>query len=153
MAEFVVPEVETEYIDVSDLERYYTRSKVLEIAHSEDDSEEYDGHKLQDAIQAAEESLNEHCRRRYVVPLSKVSPRIRQILCYMAYKNLYDESFELPVSVQENNSIALEYLDKIADDIVRLDADLAEDGHKKVYGIYSNTEDVEGNARKFSEEF
>ena len=147
------------YIDIEDLEAQYTSEKIMNIAMlvtdeaEEEAEEEYDEVKIAHAIDAAEETFEEYARRRYTLPLTNVSARVKQILCYLAYKYLFDEGMNLPESVLQNADEARDYLEKISRDVVRLDAERSTPSHNMVYGMRSNTTGVESNYDQFKEVF
>lgn len=102
------------YITEGELTEYYTEIRILAVASQQLDPDEIDSEKMERAIGSAEALVNDYLRGRYTVPVT-ASERIKQICFYLSYKNLCDESYEIPISVMDNYKQAIKWLEEIRD--------------------------------------
>jgi len=79
--------------------------------------------RIDEAVAAADGTIDAYCQSRYVIPLSPVPPKIRQISVDIAVYNLYSrKTLSMPEIRTERNKESLRFLEKVADGKIRLGA-------------------------------
>ncbi|MCK9195443.1 MAG: DUF1320 domain-containing protein [Syntrophales bacterium] len=77
--------------------------------------------RIDEAIAAADATIDAYCQSRYPVPLSPVPPKINQLAVDIAIYNLYSRrDMGMPEIRAERNKEAIRFLEKVADDKIKL---------------------------------
>lgn len=77
--------------------------------------------RIDEAIAAADGTIDAYCQSRYTLPLSPIPPKINQVSADLAAYNLYSrQDMPLPEIRAERNREAVRFLEKVADGKINL---------------------------------
>ncbi len=77
--------------------------------------------RIDEAIAAADATIDAYCQGRYTVPLTPVPPKISQISVDLTIYNLFSRrDMDMPEIRKERNKEAVRFLEKVAEDKIQL---------------------------------